>query len=120
MIIDITPVPYKRQTVSDKWKTGSKKRPELARYHAFRDELRAKWGAGGFPERVSLTFCMAIPTGKKAEYRERIGRPHEQTPDLDNLVKAVLDALCKSDAHIYEIHAIKRWEEKGCIIIESL
>lgn len=120
MIINIMPVPYKRQTASDRWRTGNNKRPAIARYHAFRDELRYKWGSGGFPECVSIEFHIPVPTGRKKEYQMRIGRPHTQTPDLDNLVKAVLDALCPSDAHIHEIYSKKIWGEYGRIIITSL
>ena len=46
------------------------------------------------------------------------GQPHQQTPDKDNLEKALLDALCPDgDARIWDGRVTKRWGYKGQIII---
>ncbi len=61
---------------------------------------------------VRITFVM--PTPKK----ELWGHAHQETPDLDNLLKAVKDACCKNDKHIWSYDGIaKIWGEKGMISI---
>ena len=101
----IKPVPKPRQTRSDKWK----KRPCVMRYRAFADECRAKnvqvESCGSM-----IVFGMPMPKSwskkKKAEMK---GMPHQQKPDIDNLLKALLDAVHKDDAHIYSISVRKVW-----------
>jgi hypothetical protein len=36
-------------------------------------------------------------------------QPHQQRPDLDNLVKALCDAVHADDSHLWSIQAEKRW-----------
>ena len=38
-----------------------------------------------------------------------LGKPHQQTPDLDNLIKAFLDALSAQDNFVHTIIAQKFW-----------
>lgn len=45
------------------------------------------------------------------------GKPHQETPDLDNLLKAVNDALLEQDKIIYQICATKLWADIGEIVI---
>ena len=52
---------------------------------------------------------------KKAEFD---GQPHTQTPDIDNLCKAILDALYQSDSGIHEIALKKVWSRNGFILFE--
>lgn len=116
MFIKITPVPKPRMVHSDRWK----KRPAVERYYAFCDELRLKYPAP-LPNEVRLIFYLAMPPSwskqKKAYFR---GAPHQQRPDIDNLTKAVMDALCPEDARIYNLHATKWWAEKPGIEIYLL
>jgi Holliday junction resolvase RusA-like endonuclease len=48
------------------------------------------------------------------------GQPHQQKPDLDNLVKAVLDAIYGDDSGIWDTHSQKRWtsEAKGYFTVD--
>lgn len=48
------------------------------------------------------------------------GQAHQETPDLDNLLKAVNDALLEQDKIIYLIEASKWWADEGKIIIQNL
>lgn len=66
-----------------------------------------------FPESdVKITFVM--PTKDK----ERWGHKHQETPDLDNLLKAVKDACCKKDQHIWDYGGVSKvWGEKAMISI---
>jgi Holliday junction resolvase RusA-like endonuclease len=46
-----------------------------------------------------------------------LGEYHQQTPDLDNLIKALGDAMYSDDSHIARICATKVWAEDGFIEI---
>jgi Holliday junction resolvase RusA-like endonuclease len=48
------------------------------------------------------------------------GKPHQHRPDLDNLVKAVLDAFFEEDKQIYEVRGVKFWKVKGSILISEI
>ena len=48
-----------------------------------------------------------------------IGKPHQQRPDIDNLVKGLMDALLEEDSHIHTVYAKKIWAEKGSIDLYS-
>lgn len=100
-------------TQSDRWKL----RPTVSRYRTFCDELRLKY-PHALPKQIMLVFYLPMPSSWSKKKKERNkDQPHEQRPDLDNLIKAVLDALCVEDSYIYELHAYKRWADKGCIFI---
>lgn len=95
-------------TQRDRWA----KRPAVLRYFAFADELREaaselKWQV---PSRIDLEFGMPMPKSwsnrKKLEMDDQ---PHQQKPDIDNLIKAFLDALCDDDSFVYVVHAAKYW-----------
>lgn len=102
--IHITPVPKPRMTQRDKWA----KRPAVLRYRAFCDELRAKMADFAYPPcGWHTTFYLPIPKSRRKELKD--GDPHRQKPDLDNLVKAVLDALHDDDSHIWDGRFSKRW-----------
>lgn len=45
------------------------------------------------------------------------GKPHQVRPDVDNFLKALLDALCAEDSYVYDVHAQKFWARKGSIIL---
>jgi Holliday junction resolvase RusA-like endonuclease len=49
-----------------------------------------------------------------------IGKPHANKPDIDNLIKALLDAVFRDDAHVHTIHAEKVWGESGEIRVAAL
>ena len=113
MIYPITPVPKPRQTRADVWK----RRPAVMRYRAFADEVRLhKVKLIEYGE--SVIFHMPMPkswsTKKKADH---VGRPHRQKPDLDNICKALLDALFDEDSHIWNITVTKQWAYEGAIEI---
>lgn len=114
VFIDIEPMGKPRMTQRDKWM----KRPAVMRYRAFCDELRLKFKKKDFTG-ISLTFHIATPPSwskKKAE--AHIGKPHKQKPDIDNMVKSVLDALLvDGDEKVWKVCAFKVWSEKSGISI---
>lgn len=110
----VAPVAKPRQTQSDRWK----KRPAVMRYRAFCDDLRARNCT--FPESDShVIFHMPMPKSwSKKKRAEMLGQPHQQKPDVDNLTKAILDAVLKDDSGVWDVRTTKRWSEIGCIEIK--
>jgi len=113
---EITPVAKPRMTQRDVWK----KRPCVVRYHQYKDEMRAAFQSLD-GDRLQMRFGVPMPKSwSKKKRREMNGSPHRAKPDIDNLIKAVLDALLAEDSHVYEIVAVKRWSEFGSIEILPL
>ena len=114
-VYPITPVPAPRMTRRDRWA----KRPCVLRYWAFRDEVRLRGVT--LPERGRIVFVLPMPASwPSASRADMNGKPHTAKPDIDNLIKALLDSLFTSDAHIHTVQAEKRWGESGEIRIEEL
>lgn len=105
----VRPMGAVRQNRSDSWK----QRPAVLRYRDYRDELRRQAKdltipAGG----LILVFSFKPPKSvSKKLYNQMIDSPHVVKPDIDNLVKAFLDALLINDQHIWDVRAIKIWGE---------
>lgn len=116
MKIDLDPVPKPRMTQRDRWA----KRPSVVRYFQYCDDLREKLPNYTPPHAVYLKFFIAMPPSWSKKKRVlKLGKPHDQRPDIDNLVKSFLDALCEDDSYIYAIRAEKYWAEQGSIEIGS-
>lgn len=81
---------------------------------AAEDAMRvAGWKSMGVPLAVNVTFVM-VRRGKAAEGRTA----HAIRPDLDNLLKLVLDALTKAkvykdDCVVSRARVAKRWQMPG-------
>ena len=113
-VIEITPYPAPRQVQSDKWRPS---KPVL-KYRAFKDELRLKILV--LPVPFLIKFVMPMPPSwSEKKRRANDGQPHTQKPDLDNLIKAVMDALLLDDSHVHAFTASKIWGYKGLIMIDS-
>jgi len=70
-------------TRSDKWK----KRPAVVKYHNFKDQCRL-YNVEVPVAGASITFNIAMPKSwSKAKKAKMVGQPHQQTPDLSNLLK---------------------------------
>lgn len=116
MRYEITPCTKPRQTRSDKWK----QRPCVMKYRAFADECRAK-GVKIEQSGQKITFLIPMPKSWSKKKREAMFlKPHQQTPDVDNLLKALLDATHKQDCAVWSVWAEKRWFSVGSIIIVDL
>ena len=105
------PVAKPRQSRSDKWK----ERPCVVRYREWADRARA--AAGTVPseaQHADIVIYLPLPQSLSAKKRSAMaGTPHRVKPDIDNLIKAALDALLKRDQGIHEIRAKKFWEDKN-------
>lgn len=128
--LEITPVPKPRMTQRDRWA----KRPAVVRYYNFCDTIRELWSQElerdnvlgdspltAVPASVHLIFGIEMPKSWSAKKRLAMnGQPHQQKPDIDNLIKAFLDALCTDDSYVYDIRAVKRWSDRPHITVSSL
>lgn len=115
MIIKIDPCPAPRMTQSDRWRKPP--RPCVARYYKFRDNLFQGYQKT-LPVPCRMVFTIAMPEGWTAKKKlAQNGQPHLQMPDLDNLIKATIDALLKQDSYVWSFQAEKRWGYEGSIEI---
>jgi Holliday junction resolvase RusA-like endonuclease len=111
----VTPIAKPRMTRSDKWK----QRDCVLRYRAYKD-LLLQWGAT-VPPRVHLIFELPMPPSWGKKKRAKMyGTAHKQKPDLDNLIKGVLDATLEEDSGVWQIAASKRWGEVGSLTITGI
>lgn len=118
MFITIKPMGKPRMTQRDKWS----ERPIVIRYHTFCDEIRRQYKST-LPTRIELTFYIPMPKSWSKKRRlAQMATPHQMKPDIDNLIKAVMDALSLEDSYIWEVHAAKFWttEEGQGIEITAL
>jgi len=67
-----------------------------------------------------VTFVLPMPASwsqkKKNVWNSS---PHQQKPDIDNLLKGILDCIYKDDSVVWNISATKRWGKEGRIIINN-
>jgi Holliday junction resolvase RusA-like endonuclease len=96
---------------SDRWR----QRPAVLRYFDFKDAINAEF-KGTLEPVFKVVFFMPMPKSwSEKKRKEMLGKPHQQKPDIDNLAKAFMDALCVDDSYVYDIHAKKFWHDIGSI-----
>ncbi|RKZ82922.1 MAG: RusA family crossover junction endodeoxyribonuclease [Gammaproteobacteria bacterium] len=115
--LDITPVPKPRQTRADKWK----KRPSVLRYRAFADEIRLNLPRDLDFNNSTIVFLLPMPKSWSKKKKGAMNHsPHTQKPDLDNLIKALLDAHLSDDSGIHSLRYVRKiWAYTGEIWIET-
>jgi len=100
-------------TRSDKWK----QRPAVMRYRQFKDDLREVI-KGELDPRFKIVFHVPLP--KSWSEKKKIafdGQPHQVKPDVDNYLKAFMDAMSSDDSYIYDVHCQKYWAREGKITL---
>ena len=118
-LFNIEPCPAPRMVNSDRWNPSK----AASRYFGFRNHLRSLaniQGLDGLPCTLNtLIFHLPLPASWSKRKKDRMrNTPHQQTPDLDNLCKAFLDALCPRDSHIHCIESMKKvWNDTGSIVL---
>lgn len=101
----ISPIAKPRMTRSDKWK----ERPCVMSYRTFKDECRMR-RVGVADCGSTVIFCLEMPRSWSAKKRRQYsGQFHMQRPDIDNLIKSLLDASRKEDSGVAGISAYKIW-----------
>jgi Holliday junction resolvase RusA-like endonuclease len=114
-VLNIDPVSAPRMTQSDRWK----KRPCVLRYFDFKEKVKAS-GIKVNECGDHVTFVIPMPKSWSKKKKGMMNRkPHQQKPDVDNLLKALLDAIFKDDCKIWDIKATKIWGYEGSIIIKN-
>ena len=120
VVIDMDPMSKPRQTRSDKWPPV---RPVVARWRAWADEIRLACKKEKFVPENELIMEFHIPMPKSWSKKKRelfVGKPHTQNRlDIDNLAKAVMDALIKDDGCVHYLEAKKLWSVEGKIKLEN-
>ncbi len=117
MRLPIEPMAKPRMTQRDRWA----KRPTVVKYYAYCDELRLRVPSGYVvPNQLTLKFFISMPKSWSQKKRALCeGRPHEQRPDIDNLAKAFLDALCEEDSYVSKLKLEKYWSTSGAIEVSE-
>jgi Holliday junction resolvase RusA-like endonuclease len=109
-VIPGIPVGKPRQTRRDKWA----KRPAVLKYREWADVARlvAPRDLTGIPLDLEVRAFLPIPTRfSRAERKFLVGRPHRSRPDIDNILKSVMDALWGEDSGIARVTASKFYDD---------
>lgn len=113
-VVPGTPIGKPRQTRSDRWKV----RDVVARYRAWCDLARAcaARGSAKLPsycphlvDWVAMFQMPRTPAGRLKHSVLSLGGLHQRKPDRDNVDKALLDALFKSDEGVAGGLTLKTW-----------
>jgi len=96
-----------------------KHNPTVKKYWQYKDLLKLLAPKNIDWESLSVTFLIPMPISwSKKKCKKMNGTPHLQTPDLDNLVKALQDCLLSNDAAVWHYSDIRKiWGESGAIMI---
>ena len=69
-------------------------------------------------EEIDVAFRIPMPKSwSKAKKAAMVDTKHQQKPDIDNLLKAIMDAVLPEDSHVWGVRAYKFWAETGSIVI---
>ena len=104
-------------TQRDKWD----KRPSVQRYWAYKEHVR--YCLRSIDQSSLLAFLIPVSESWSNKKKQELNwTPHEQRPDVDNLVKGLYDAVYGEDSHISMCFAVKIWvpADMSCIAICSL
>jgi len=112
----IEPMGKPRMTQRDVWK----KRPAVLRYRAFKDYLNDNSKGFKLPDKFTILFCVPFPKSySKKKCKELFLKPHQEKPDVDNMLKAIMDAGIgrNDDKNVYCVKMKKVWSYKPSIFI---
>lgn len=107
----------------------SKHDPKHGAYWAFKDSLLLQAREAGYRDGVHIlvgvTAHVYLPMAKSWSNKKSLShryRRHEQKPDVDNLLKAIIDALASEDKMVSAASIQKRWCFQGeeCAHIQLL
>jgi Holliday junction resolvase RusA-like endonuclease len=126
-VFDIVPMGKPRMTQSDKWKTDpnhpdpkKRKREAVQQYHLWQNKFRLQANKLGYNlgETIEAVFFIPMPNSWSEKKKKLFnGMPCKETPDTDNIIKAICDTLKKNDKSIWYQNCQKRWAYYGSIII---
>ncbi|MAD98888.1 MAG: hypothetical protein CMB99_16300 [Flavobacteriaceae bacterium] len=116
----VTPNTKPRMTRRDKWAD----RPCVVKYREYSRDLQHL----GLTLPVGchhIVFVMPMPASWTEKERDKMRhQPHQQTPDRDNLDKALLDSVFVhakgGDAHVWDGRITKIWGDRGAVLIGEI
>ncbi len=112
----ITPIGKPRMTQRDKWS----KRLCVVQYWRFKDACKLMNIYIPLHD-AHVTFILPMPKSwSKQKKKNMDGEPHRSKPDIDNLIKALLDAIFEDDADVWDLRATKVWGEEGQIVVKAV
>jgi Holliday junction resolvase RusA-like endonuclease len=119
LVLPFAPMAKPRQTQRDRWK----ERPVVVKYRRWADAARAfaTRQRFDFPEAgASIHYRIPMPASWSKRKRVRMeGAPHQQKPDVDNLTKAIMDALLPGgDERVWHLAGQRKtWAVEGSVEI---
>lgn len=118
--LPICPVAKPRMTKRDRWS----KRPAVVKYWAFKDQLadvKSELASFIFDNAdVQITFGIQIPKSySKTKANKCLFKFHKQRPDIDNLLKGLLDGVMDEDSAVCSVYTQKRWVKNGCVLVTA-
>jgi len=120
--LHIQPMPAPRLNYKSRFNPD--KKDLFERYMQWKRDVKILAQAAGFDfasEELHVVFILAMPKSwPKKKQKSLNGQPHQQTPDTDNLVKALKDALFDEDKQVWKESQEKRWGVTGEILIRRL
>lgn len=89
------------------------------RYHAWRDSVHLLCPEILIDPGHTLIFFFTPPKSWSRKKREAmLFQPHVVRPDVDNLIKAMLDAAHREDMHVWDVRGVKVYaEQEGTLLI---
>jgi Holliday junction resolvase RusA-like endonuclease len=117
----VNPIGKPRMTQRDKWLNPP--RPEVLRYRLAKEAVCFFSQATNFQctPVLDITFVVSMSESwSKKKKALHDGQPHQQKPDIDNLLKFLLDTLLPNgDEFVHEVKLRKVWGYEGKIIINT-
>jgi Holliday junction resolvase RusA-like endonuclease len=114
-------------TQSDRWKTNPKhndpkkrQREVVTQYFDFKNKIvqQARQMNFQLPEVLEVVFLVPMPfTWSEKKKVRNNKKPVKKRPDIDNYVKAFMDAMSNEDGNIWKIIAEKRYAFRGSILV---
>lgn len=117
--LNITIMGKPRMTRADVWKD----REVVQRYWTMKDQLtiEARKAQLTLPDEFGVTFYLPMPSTWSKKKQERMeGEVHQRKPDVDNLLKSLLDCLKPNDQSVHTLtHLKKRYSVNPRVEVEA-
>jgi Holliday junction resolvase RusA-like endonuclease len=124
--IDIEPIPQPRHRVTSIGGRARTYLPVKHPVHAYKQRIAEAvkdWPkyAKGVPVQLWIAIRFAMPASWSKKTQARMWREaHTQKPDLDNLAKAIMDAMSgcwHDDCQVHRVTVEKRWDDTSSVFI---
>ena len=126
-IFDVIPMGAVRMTQSDKWRNNpeheniiKRQRKEVTRYYKLKDDIRSQAIQMNYEQldTLEIIFLVPMPTSWSEKKKFAMNKlPVKTRPNIDNYIKAFMDALLKEDSNFWRVVSEKRYAFKGSIIV---